>query len=71
MFRALWSWLVCVAVTVVVSYMTTPKPVSKLQGLVYSETPLPREEGVAFYLRPVFWATVVFVVFIVLNILFW
>ncbi len=71
MFRALWSWLVCVAVTVVVSYMTTPKPVSKLQGLVYSETPLPREEGVAFYLRPIFWAAVVFVVFIILNILFW
>jgi SSS family solute:Na+ symporter len=71
MFRALWSWLVCVAVTVVVSYMTTPKPVSELQGLVYGETPLPREEGVAFYLRPIFWAAVVFVVFIILNILFW
>jgi SSS family solute:Na+ symporter len=71
MFRALWSWLVCVAVTVVVSYMTTPKPESELQGLVYGVTPLPREEGVAFYLRPIFWAAAVFVVFIILNILFW
>jgi solute:Na+ symporter, SSS family len=71
MFRALWSWFVCVVVTVVVSYMTTPKPVSELQGLVYGETPLPREDGVAFYVRPIFWAAVVFVVFIILNILFW
>lgn len=44
---------------------------SKLQGLVYSETPLPREEGVTFCLRPIFWAAVVFVFFIILNILFW
>jgi SSS family solute:Na+ symporter len=26
MYRALWSWLVCVIVTVAISYMTKPKP---------------------------------------------
>ena len=33
MYRGLWSWLVCVIVTVVISLMTTPKPVSELNGL--------------------------------------
>ena len=31
MYRALWSWLVCVVVTVVVSYMTKPIPESSWQ----------------------------------------
>jgi SSS family solute:Na+ symporter len=30
MFRALWSWIICVIVTVVVSLMTRPKPESEL-----------------------------------------
>ena len=34
-YRALWAWLVCVLVTVVVSYMTKPRPVAELEGLVY------------------------------------
>src|SRR6202789_1943424 len=43
MYRALWSWIVCVLVTVVVSYMTKPKPVSELTGLVYGATEIPGE----------------------------
>src|SRR5437763_10995972 len=35
MYRALWSWIICVLVTVVVSLTTRPKPESELQGLVY------------------------------------
>ena len=35
MFRALWSWIVCVIVTVVVSLMTKPKPETELVNLVY------------------------------------
>src|SRR4029079_13258419 len=34
MYRALWSWLVCVIVTVVVSLMTKPLPEAQLEGLV-------------------------------------
>src|ERR1700723_384953 len=34
MFRALWSWIVCVGVTVVVSLMTRPRPIAELAGLV-------------------------------------
>ncbi len=71
MYRALWSWIVCVIVTVVVSYMTRPKPVEELTGLVYGYTKLPSESGVPVYQRPIFWACVVGVVFVILNIIFW
>src|ERR1041384_1673019 len=33
MYRALWSWIICVAVTVVMSYLTRPKPLAELAGL--------------------------------------
>jgi SSS family solute:Na+ symporter len=71
MYRALWSWIVCVFVTVVVSYMTKPKTDVELSGLVYGVTAIPREDEVPIYQRPVFWAAVVGVVFVILNIIFW
>src|SRR5256884_451034 len=71
MYRALWSWIVCVSVTVMVSYMTKPKPDVELSGLVYGVTAIPREDEVPLYQRPVFWAAVVGVVFVILNIIFW
>jgi len=71
MYRALWSWIVCVVVTVMVSYMTKPKPDVELSGLVYGVTAIPREDEVPIYQRPVFWAAVVGVVFVILNIIFW
>ncbi|HTE89467.1 MAG TPA: sodium:solute symporter family protein [Terriglobales bacterium] len=71
MYRALWSWIVCVGVTMVVSYMTKPKPDVELSGLVYGVTAIPREDEVPWYQRPALWAAVVGVVFVVLNIIFW
>jgi solute:Na+ symporter, SSS family len=71
MYRGLWSWLVCVIVTVVVSLMTQPKPDSELEGLVYGLTTLPNQSALPVYKRPLFWATVVAVVFVALNIIFW
>ncbi len=71
MYRALWSWLICVIVTAIVSYMTKPKPVSELAGLVYGATDIPSEGHLALYQRPVFWAAIVIVVFFILNIIFW
>jgi solute:Na+ symporter, SSS family len=71
MYRALWSWIVCVCVTVLVSYVTKPKPDVELSGLVYGVTAIPREDEVPFYQRPLFWAAVVAVVFVILNIIFW
>jgi solute:Na+ symporter, SSS family len=71
MYRALWSWVVCVTVTVVVSLLTEPKPDSELVGLVYGVTPIPHESDVPLWERPVFWAVVVAVVFLIFNILVW
>jgi SSS family solute:Na+ symporter len=71
MYRALWSWLVCVLVTIIVSYLTKPPAAPELAGLVYGVTPLPSEAQVALYRRPAFWAVVIAVVFVALNIIFW
>jgi SSS family solute:Na+ symporter len=71
MYRALWSCLICVAVTVVVSYMTRPKPASELVGLVYGCTEVPSEGHLPLHQRPIFWAAVVGAAFIVLQIIFW
>jgi SSS family solute:Na+ symporter len=71
MYRALWSWIVCVIVTVVVSLVTKPKPDSELVGLVYGVTPIPRGTEVPIWQRPIFWGAVVFVVFVLFNIYVW
>jgi solute:Na+ symporter, SSS family len=71
MYQALWSFLVCVTVTVVVSLVTRPKPDAELTGLVYGLTKVPSIENVPFYQKPLFWAGVVVVVFFILNIIFW
>ncbi len=71
MFQALWSFCVCVIVTVVVSYATRPKTDAELEGLVYGLTAVPSVGDVAIYEKPVFWAGVVGVIFVILNILFW
>jgi solute:Na+ symporter, SSS family len=71
MYRALWSWIVCVLVTVIVSYVTQPKPVSELSGLVYGVTDIPHEEHVSLIHRPAFWAAVIIVIFFILNLMVW
>ncbi|HXY09763.1 MAG TPA: sodium:solute symporter family protein [Terriglobales bacterium] len=71
MYRALWSWMVCVLVTVAVSNLTRPSPDHELEGLVYGMTAIPLEGEVPLHQRPWFWAIVVGIVFVVLNILVW
>ena len=71
LYRALWSWLICVGVTVVVSYMTRPVPVEQLGGLVYGATPIPHDGSKTLWQKPIFWACIVIVVFFVLNLIFW
>jgi len=71
MYQALWSFIVCVTVTVVVSYATKARPASELAGLVYGETEVPSVGDLPFYQKPLFWAAVVVVVFFILNIIFW
>jgi len=71
MFRALWSGLICISVTVIVSLFTRPKPDSELNGLVYGCTDIPSEGHLPLWQRPIFWAGVVMGVFVILQIIFW
>jgi SSS family solute:Na+ symporter len=71
MYRALWSWVICVAVTVVVSLLTRPKPVEELNGLVYGCTELPSEGHLPLWKRPIFYGGVSVALFVILQIIFW
>lgn len=68
MYRALWSWLVCVVVTIAVSAVTRPKPERELAGLVYGCTEIPSEGHLPIYHRPIFWAGGVAIVLVVINV---
>jgi solute:Na+ symporter, SSS family len=71
MYRALWSFIVTIIVTFVVSLSGTPRPIAELDGLVYGATKLPEEEPVPFYKNEWFWTVLAIVGFLGLNIYFW
>jgi SSS family solute:Na+ symporter len=71
MYRGLWSLLICVIVTVAVSLVTKPKPEGELTNLVYGLTPLPSEGAYPLLRRPAFWAGVVAVALVVINVVLW
>lgn len=71
MYRALWSWIICVIVTVVVSLATKPKPEAELTGLVYGATRIPSDGDVPLIHRPIFWAAVVAIVLVIVNVILW
>lgn len=69
-YRALWSWIICVLVTVAVSLATAPRPTAELNGLVYGATPIPDDGATTLWQKPITWAVIVFIVFLILNIIF-
>jgi len=71
MYRILWSGLVTFAVTIAVTFFTSPKPESELSGLVYGLTLVPSDRHAKLIGRPAFWAAVVAVLLVVLNVIFW
>jgi solute:Na+ symporter, SSS family len=71
MYSGWWSLVVCVLVTVGVSLFTKPKPDAELRNLVYGLTPRPDEGPCPWYGRPAFWATVVTVALVAVNVIFW
>ena len=69
------AFVVDIVVSVLVSLVTTPKPVSELVGLVYSETPRedlvdPHEKSYPWFRRTLPLAGIALVMVIVLNTLF-
>jgi SSS family solute:Na+ symporter len=67
---AIFAWTTCFLVTILVSLMTRPRPVSELRNLVYGVTEMPRTEGLAWYRRPAVLGVVVIVVCVILNVWF-
>ncbi len=68
---AIMSWTTCFVVTLVVSFMTAPKPESELKNLVYGFTDVPPRDEAPWYKRPGPLAVVVIAVLVVLNVIFW
>lgn len=71
LYQALWSWIICVVVTVAVSMKTQPRREEDLVNLVYACTEIPSEGEYPLWKRPIFWAGVSCAVFIFLQWLFW
>jgi SSS family solute:Na+ symporter len=71
MYRALWSCLINVVVTVLVSLATKPKAEQELEGLVMGLTKIPKEEGAPLLGRPAFWAAASIILLLILQWIFW
>jgi SSS family solute:Na+ symporter len=67
---AIWAFLVCMIVTLVVSMLTKPREERELVGLVYSLTPKPEEKHLPWWKRPVALAVVVLTMVVALNLIF-
>jgi len=71
-FNIAWiSFSVCLIVTYVISLFTEKKPEHQLVGLVYSLTPRQQDKNRVWYKNPLYLATIVVVVTVVLNIVFY
>ena len=70
LYRMLWSWLICVIVTVAVSLGTRPVPFASLSGLVYGCTEMPSRGRYPLVQQPIFWAAAAAFVFLWLQWLF-
>jgi len=68
---AIYAWSACFLATIAVSLVTRPRDRAELKGLVHSLTPRVREEGLAWYLRPLLVGVIVLALTIGLNIYFW
>jgi solute:Na+ symporter, SSS family len=71
MARALWAWIVTLAVTIAVSLVTQPKPDSELRGLVWGLTEQKEAKEEAWYKKPWVLAVTVLAITVALNIYFW
>lgn len=69
--RAWWAWVICFVLTIVISLFTKRKSKESLVGLVKGLTEEKHDEHLPFIKKPEFVAIISFVVFVILNLLFW
>jgi SSS family solute:Na+ symporter len=67
---AIFAWVTCFVVTIVVSLATRPRPEEELKGLVYSMTPRPSDRDLPWFKRPAVLAVTVLLLTVALNFVF-
>jgi SSS family solute:Na+ symporter len=68
---AIFAWVSCFVITILVSLLTKPREDRELVGLVYSLTRRPKEEGTPWYLRPATLGVIVLSMALLLNLVFY
>ena len=68
---AIYAWTGCFVLTLMISLFTKARDEKDLVGLVYSLTPRPTNEGLAWYRRPLVLGAIVLVLSVLLNVYFW
>jgi len=68
---AIYAWVVCLVITIVVSLFTRPRPDEELRGLVYALTEKETSSRGPWYSRPVPLGIGVLILTLLLNIIFW
>lgn len=69
--RAFTSWITCFLSTIVISFVTKPRPVEELTGLVWGTGPALETTSLPWYKRPLILAGFVGALALVFNFLFW
>lgn len=67
---AIVAFTTCFVLTIIISLFTKPHPKEKLVGLVYSLTPKPKADDIAWYKRPVSIGIFILILVTVLNLIF-
>lgn len=68
---AIFAWVTCFLVTIAVSSVTRPKPVTELEGLAYGASGTVEQASAPWYRRPVLMAGIVAILWLALNLIFW
>ena len=68
---AIWAWVICFVITILISLITSPRKEEELKGLVYSLTDRPSEGHLPFYKRPLALGLLVLALTLILNLIFW
>ena len=68
---AIFAWVFCFVVTIVISLLTRPRPDRELVGLVYALTDKPQEGHLTWCQRPLALGVIVLLMTLALNFLFY
>ena len=68
---AIWAWVICFVITILISLFTRARKDEELKGLVYSLTERPSEGHLPFYKRPLALGLLVLALTLMLNLIFW